>query len=255
MSKYWIRPEDGARGTLLLISPEHALRGGPEQTKLVPAVDENADVFLEYTAARMLRRTLMDVGAGRRITAVSGYRPHQEQVKIWEDTMRKEGEKFTRTYVAKPGHSEHESGLAVDLAEQREEIDFIRPEFPRSGICRRFRDMAPYRGFVERYLSGKENVTGIGAEPWHFRYVGYPHSVIMTCRGLVLEEYLQFLKEETSPEHPYIYRSGNARTDICYLPLDQWAGKELEWPDNLPALISGTNEGGIVWTRWRERYA
>ena len=81
----------------------------------------------------------MDVGAGRRITAVSGYRPHQEQVKIWEDTMRKEGEKFTRTYVAKPGHSEHESGLAVDLAEQREEIDFIRPEFPRSGICRRFR--------------------------------------------------------------------------------------------------------------------
>ena len=204
MSKYWIRPEDGARGTLLLISPEHALRGGPEQTKLVPAVDENADVLLEYTAARMLRRTLMDVGAGRRITAVSGYRPHQEQVKIWEDTMRKEGEKFTRTYVAKPGHSEHESGLAVDLAEQREEIDFIRPEFPRSGICRRFRDMAPYRGFVERYLSGKENVT---------------------------------------------------RIDICYLPLDQWAGKELEWPDNLPALISGTNEGGIVWTRWRERYA
>ena len=100
MSKYWIRPEDGARGTLLLISPEHALRGGPEQTKLVPAVDENADVLLEYTAARMLRRTLMDVGAGRRITAVSGYRPHQEQVKIWEDTMRKEGEKFTRTYVA-----------------------------------------------------------------------------------------------------------------------------------------------------------
>ena len=68
-------------------------------------------------------------------------------------------------------------------------------------------------------------------------------------------KYLQFLKEETSPEHPYIYRSGNARIDICYLPLDQWAGKELEWPDNLPALISGTNEGGIVWTRWRERYA
>ena len=199
MSKYWIRPEDGARGTLLLISPEHALRGGPEQTKLVPAVDENADVLLEYTAARMLRRTLMDVGAGRRITAVSGYRPHQEQVKIWEDTMRKEGEKFTRTYVAKPGHSEHESGLAVDLAEQREEIDFIRPEFPRSGICRRFRDMAPYRGFVERYLSGKENVTGIGAEPWHFRYVGTWAAAEIMEEGLTLEEYVYDIIRSDAP--------------------------------------------------------
>ena len=62
--------------------------------------------------------------------------------------------------------------------------------------------MAPYRGFVERYLSGKENVTGIGAEPWHFRYVGYPHSVIMTRRGLVLEEYLQFLKEYNLTDGP-----------------------------------------------------
>ena len=189
MSKYWIRPEDGARGTLLLISPEHALRGGPEQTKLVPAVDENADVFLEYTAARMLRRTLMDVGAGRRITAVSGYRPHQEQVKIWEDTMRKEGEKFTRTYVAKPGHSEHESGLAVDLvAASYQILDEAQEDTAEQKWL--MENCWKY-GFILRYPTEKSEITGIGYEPWHYRYVGQANAAAMHRTGECLEEYLQ----------------------------------------------------------------
>ena len=255
MSRTKIAREMGCRGALLLISPEHALHRAPERGELTAAEKAGSAVLLTHAAARMLQRALADVGAGRRITVVSGYRPHQEQIQIWEETMRREGEAFTRKYVAKPGHSEHECGLAVDLAEYREKIDFICPEFPRSGVCGRFRQAAPYRGFVERYPAGKENVTGIGAEPWHFRYVGYPHSVIMTRGGLVLEEYLDFLKEETAPDRPYSYCEGKIRIDICYLSLDEWEGRELEWPDDAPALLSGTNEGGLVWTRWRRRYA
>ena len=45
-------------------------------------------------------------------------------------------------------------------------------------------------GFILRYPSGKEYITGIEYEPWHFRYVGTPHSEIMTFKGLTLEEYL-----------------------------------------------------------------
>lgn len=75
--------------------------------------------------------------------------------------------------------SEHQTGLAIDLAENKEQIDFICPHFPYTGICGEFRAAAPRFGFIERYVSGKEQITGIGAEPWHFRYVGYPHSVIM----------------------------------------------------------------------------
>lgn len=255
MSRKKIAHEDGFQGTLLLISPEHALDRQPERRNLVPAVENCPDILLERTAARMLKQTLSEVGAGGRIAAVSGYRPHQEQVDIWENTLQKEGETFTRTYVAKPGHSEHESGLAIDLAEQRESIDFICPAFPRTGICQRFRRAAPFRGFVERYPAGKERVTGIGAEPWHFRYVGYPHSVIMTRDGMVLEEYLQFLKSETSPDRPCCYEEDGVRVHICYLPLDEWEGRELPWPDTFPALLSGTNEGGLVWTCWGGRYA
>ena len=85
--------------------------------------------------------------------------------------MRESGRKFTETYVAVPGHSEHETGLAIDLGLKQDVIDFIRPEFPYEGICQRFRQLAPKYGFIERYPKGKEEVTGIGQEPWHFRYV------------------------------------------------------------------------------------
>ena len=128
---------------------------------------------------------------------VSGWRSHREQQKIWDDTIAEKGELFTRKYVAVPGCSEHETGLAIDLAENAPEIDFICPEFPRTGICGKFRERAPHYGFIERYPKGKESVTGIGAEPWHFRYVGLPHSLIMTGLGLVLEEYVGLITENT----------------------------------------------------------
>lgn len=92
---------------------------------------------------------------------------------------------------ALPACSEHETGLAIDLAANAQDIDFICPEFPRSGICQKFREAAPYYGFVERYAKEKEPVTGISGEPWHFRYVGTPHSEIMARKGMCLEEYVE----------------------------------------------------------------
>ena len=92
--------------------------------------------------------------------------------------------------MALPGHSEHQTGLAIDLGLRGPEIDFIRPDFPYEGVCQRFRERAADFGFVERYPAGKEAVIGIAHEPWHFRYVGPSHAREMVHRGLVLEEYL-----------------------------------------------------------------
>ena len=58
-------------------------------------------------------------------------------------------------------HSEHESGLAVDLAQRGAPPDLIRPSFPDSGVCRSFRKKAPWFGFIQRYEEGKEAITGI----------------------------------------------------------------------------------------------
>ena len=106
-------------------------------------------------------------------------------------SLAENGREFTEQYVARPGCSEHQTGLAIDLGLRLPEIDFIRPYFPYDGLAGRFRQLAAEYGFVERYPQGKEAVCGIAHEPWHFRYVGRPHALIMQKRGLTLEEYLQ----------------------------------------------------------------
>lgn len=268
--------EDTKRGSLILVNPKYRLSGEGEPGDLIrvmpngiPALEKDSgterlsegaedetDLVLESETARMLCRLLADLGSGDRIVLVSGCRSHEEQVRIWEDTWEREGEAFTRTYVAEPGHSEHESGLAVDLAENRAHIDFIRPEFPRTGICQEFRRRAARYGFIERYPAGKEAVTGIGVEPWHFRYVGVPHSLAMKREGMVLEEYVSFLRENTSPQSPYLCFGPEAGvcTEIFYLPVERGKNRVLSCPADETLWFSGTNEGGVVGCRRRSLY-
>ena len=166
--------------------------------------------------------------------------------------MAENGEAFTRKFVAVPGHSEHQSGYAIDLGENVQEIDFICPRFPHQGIFGKFRERMAYFGFVERYMAGKEEITGIGAEPWHFRYVGYPHSMIMAERNMVLEEYIEFLHTTTEWGKPYIFRDNEAWAEISCISLENGGKETLEVPKEALYQISGTNEGGVVVTLWRK---
>lgn len=243
------------KGCLMLAAPDFPIRCGYRPGRLIPASADAPDILLDSEAAGMLKKLLKRIGGEEQIVPVSGYRSHEEQIRLWEESMRENGEQFTRTYVAKPGHSEHETGLAIDLAEKREEIDFIRPDFPETGVCGRFRKLAPCYGFTERYPLGKEPITGIGAEPWHFRYVGRPHAEIMKKEGTVLEEYVAFLREETSRKHPYRWRADEGSAEIFYMDMRGSSGAAIELPDEMPCRISGTNEGGIVICLWRRNNA
>lgn len=64
--------------------------------------------------------------------------------------LQENGTEFTAKFVAMPGHSEHQTGLAIDLGLRQPDIDFIRPAFPYEGICQKFRELAPAFGFIER---------------------------------------------------------------------------------------------------------
>ena len=75
------------------------------------------DILLEKTAAALLAECVRAAGAAGEVVPVSGWRPRAQQQSIWNDTMEKEGEAFTKQFVAKPGCSEHETGLAIDLAQ------------------------------------------------------------------------------------------------------------------------------------------
>ena len=189
MSRTGVTFGAGRIDPLILVNAAHPLRE-TEPPALAAPDPRYPGVLMEREAARMLADCVRAVGGEGRIVPVSGWRSRAEQQAIWDGTMAREGEAFTRQYVACPGCSEHQTGLAVDLGLAGPHIDFIRPDFPDEGVCRAFRLRAADYGFILRYPAGKEHITGIAHEPWHFRYVGAPHAARMAARNLTLEEYL-----------------------------------------------------------------
>lgn len=157
---------------------------------LIPVHKNSPQILCQREAADALSRLMEVLDGWQSIVPVSGWRSAEEQQALYVTSLREHGQSFTKKFVALPGHSEHQTGLAIDLGLRQPEIDFIRPAFPYTGICQRFRELAPAYGFIERYPAGKEAVTGIAHEPWHFRYVGTPHAAAITQAGLALEEYL-----------------------------------------------------------------
>lgn len=230
-------------GSLILVNAEHPLRDG-RRPPLAPAAPGSA-VLLETRASAMLTGALERLGAVGEIVPVSGWRSRAEQQQIWDDSMAENGEDFTRKYVAIPGCSEHQTGLAIDLALRSDSIDFIRPDFPYDGVCGRFRAIAADYGFIERYPAGKEKITGIAAEPWHFRYVGRPHARLMRDMGLTLEEYVELLRGYPYPGRLLSAAGGGYDAFVgfsrSYTPQEHRA----------PCQVSGNNVDGYILTLWR----
>lgn len=182
-------------GFLILVNAQHPYCEEAKEFTLMPVCPETPDILLEEHALYQLSALMEEINGWEKIVPVSGWRSLQEQQDIFDTSLRENGEEFTRKFVALPGCSEHQTGLAIDLALKKEEVDFICPEFPYTGICQRFRERAAAYGFVERYQKEKESITGISQEPWHFRYVGRPHAEIMNRYHLCLEEYSEMLKQ------------------------------------------------------------
>lgn len=207
-------------------------------------------VSLERKTALVLETLFTTIGSGSSLIPVSGFRTRREQEEIYASSLAEHGKDFTESYVASPGCSEHETGLAIDLALNRDPIDFLRPYFPRDGICGRFRSKAASYGFVERYQEGKEALTGIAPEPWHFRYVGLPHATIMNTHGFCLEEYLDYLKDFPYEGRHLEVHVENKSFELFYKKAEDDL-TELTLPGYLPFQVSGDNREGFVFTLWR----
>lgn len=236
----FLKKENIHAGSLILVNREHALKENGLSVMCAP-FSEQPEIRMEENAGTYLQKIFRYLSGNEEITGVSGYRTKKEQEEIFEESLKENGRIFTETYVAFPGCSEHQTGLAIDLAKKAENIDFICPEFPYEGICQEFREHAAEFGFIERYPKEKESVTGIGEEPWHFRYVGVPHAQIIKEQGMVLEEYAKWLKQ-FSEEKPFQWQ--NYR---IYFVKGQ-AETCIEIPDETKYCISGNNVDGFVVT-------
>lgn len=242
-----------AAGPLVLVNAGHPLKNPealPRLTRLADAPD-GSGVLLDVAAARMMARLIAACGGFGSILPVSGFRSQARQVDIFNETLREKGEHFTRQYVALPGCSEHQTGLALDVADAGADYDFIRPAFPEDGLCGRFRRLAALYGFIERYPQGKSGLTGIAHEPWHFRYVGAPHAATMAEHGLTLEEYIRLLEDYDSPNNALYHRSGAEYRVKSYTARPENGRFTLKLPENALWQASGNNAGGLVVTLWQ----
>ena len=240
-------------GNLVLVNRKYPINKRESLTiyNLESVSPENTKILLDKTAAVMLRKLIQACNGEKEIVPVSGFRPLSEQIAIFNDSMNENGEEFTSKYVALPNHSEHQTGLAIDVAKNEADIDFICPSFPYEGVCQEFREKAAQYGFIERYPKGKEAITGISHEPWHFRYVGNPHSQIISDNNFTLEEYVEYLKQFPY-EGIHLQVINHKRiAEVFYVKAREEA-KSVYMPENISYSVSGNNIDGFVVTVWRQ---
>lgn len=247
--KIKIYEEDVYKGELLLVNAKYSLKDD-EKNNLIPADDRLPNILMQHSSARALKHILEEISAGDFIVLTSGYRSEAEQTDIYDNSMRDNGAEFTKKYVALPNHSEHQTGLAIDLGLNKADIDFICPDFPYDGICNDFRLKAPDYGFIQRYTKEKEGITGIAHEPWHFRYVGYPHSKIISDYGFALEEYIEFVRKFDS-DCRLVYKDKDSVAEVYFVPLVDKT--EIMISEFVEYQISGNNIDGIIVTE--KKYA
>lgn len=249
--KIALKKEEIYCGDLILVNAEHPIRQIGE-VDLVEADSRFPEIFLRREAVEALKMIFEKIRSGDSIVPVSGYRSLTEQEDIYRSSFAENGEEFTRRFVALPNCSEHQTGLAIDLAQKSDCIDFICPDFPYDGICGEFRAAATEYGFIERYQRGKEGVTGIAAEPWHFRYVGYPHSKIIAQNDFTLEEYCEFVKRFTQYGRKLKFAGKGSVIEIFYVKASEEGVTEIELPKGGDRKVSGNNADGFIVTVWEK---
>lgn len=165
-----------------LVNAQH-----PVSADLQPRVVRPAMLTSEASAA-FARLRAAAKARGLTIVWRCGYRSFATQAQVLAQAIEAYGSRTkARRYTAKPGHSEHQLGLAVDVAAPNARgLAFAEtPEF------RWLRKNAHRYGFVLRYPKGKTAITGIGFEPWHYRYIGVEAAADFGANStLTLEEYL-----------------------------------------------------------------
>lgn len=127
---------------------------------------------------------------------VSGYRSKERQQKIFNNIASKRGIAYAKKYVAYPGYSEHQTGLALDVCLYLDNWFYVEHDLPDN--FREFLHKNIYKyGFILRYPEGKEDITGYNHEPWHIRYINDAElAKYIYENNICLEEYLELNKDK-----------------------------------------------------------
>ncbi|MBR1413630.1 MAG: M15 family metallopeptidase [Bacilli bacterium] len=177
-NKYYRLPEDYVPEDLVTINTNYAF-GTRQATK------ETVDAYINmWNAAKE---------NGIHLMVNSAYRSYSDQEAVYNSYKAKNGEAYADKYAARPGHSEHQTGLSLDIFS----IDNTSTKtFENSAAYAWLKDNAHKYGFILRYSKDKENITGYSFEAWHYRYVGVEAATKVYEDDITYDEYYAYYIEK-----------------------------------------------------------
>jgi len=184
VNKFWSLPEGYRPGDL--IKPSVPFSFGDEnsdRSKLRAEAAESLEVMFNVAKSE-----------GIELYARSGFRSYETQEAIFKNEVATFGYEQAVLYVALPGTSEHQTGLAMDITAKSVGLELVEA-FEGTTEGKWLAENAHHYGFILRYPKGKTNITGYAFEPWHYRYVGVDIASEIYAKGITFEEYMGDVRE------------------------------------------------------------
>lgn len=184
------------KGLLILVNKQHPIDQNykPDDLVLIKYYAPDRSKTTRYMRAEAADafHQLVDKAASENIELkmTTAYRSYDFQKILFDSYVKKEGEEAANKYSAKPGQSEHQTGLSVDVSspsvgyQLSDDYGETKEGTWLAEHCHEF-------GFIIRFPKGKEDITGYQYEPWHIRYVGIAAAKEIYKKDLTLEEFLQ----------------------------------------------------------------
>ena len=171
----------------------------PDVTPTKPSVAEN--IYMRPEAARALEALFAGAAEdGITLYATSGFRSYATQKAIFDRKAAERGEQAANRSVAKPGYSEHQTGLAMDIEGETTLGTGLTAAFGESPEGIWVAEHCHEYGFIIRYPEDKTSITGYIYEPWHIRYVGVEAATEITQLGVTFEEYILLIRGDRIEE-------------------------------------------------------
>ncbi len=162
-----------------------------------PDVVQIEDIEVDYRIYDAMESFVSDCrAAGNTVYLSSGYRSYDLQKYLFEKKCEEYDEETAATIVARPGTSEHQTGLAADITE--EYYEYKNASLEDTAMYQWMEAHCQDYGFIVRFPNGKEDITGIIYEPWHFRYVGVEAATYIMEHNLTLEEFVALYKDDVA---------------------------------------------------------
>ena len=181
-------PDKDMNGNIFLVNRQHAISRYyvPATRKVIgPGMDQSMRDDAATALEDMFAAAKED---GVALSIVSGYRSYSKQSTIYGRKKAQQGQAAADRVSARPGTSEHQLGLAMDVA--RKGSTQLNTKFGTTKEGEWIKANAHRFGFIVRYLEGYEEVTGYMYEPWHVRYVGMEHALALYESALPMEWYM-----------------------------------------------------------------